>query len=52
MFPYPNTGTYRIPNVPVIGYRSVLTKRPDDGSVEPKHVAFESIFNKKLDVFD
>jgi hypothetical protein len=31
--------TLGIPNVLVFGYGSVLTKRPDGGSVEPKHVA-------------
>jgi len=31
--------TLRILNVLAIGYESLLTKRPDDGSVEPKHVA-------------
>ena len=30
---------YNLPNVLAIGYGSVLTKRPDDGSVETKHVA-------------
>jgi len=28
-----------MPNIPAIGYGSVLTKRPNDGSVVPKHVA-------------
>ena len=33
-------------------YGSVPTKRPDDGSVEPKHVALNVFFYNKLDVFD
>jgi hypothetical protein len=36
----------------VIGYGSVLTRRPDDGSVEPKHVALNVFLTIKLDVFD
>jgi hypothetical protein len=39
IYPYPFTSTFGISNVLVIGYGSVLSKRPDDGSVEPKHVA-------------
>jgi hypothetical protein len=35
----PSLKTLGIPKVLVIGYGSVLTKRPDDGSVELKHVA-------------
>jgi hypothetical protein len=44
--------TLGIPNVLVIGYGSVLTKRPDDDSVEPKHVALNVFLTIKLDVFD
>ena len=46
--PYLIASTFGIPDVLVIRYKSILIKRPDDGSVESKHVVLNVFLKIKI----